>query len=65
MITTPPLNNGINIEIARRLKEKAVYAPCRHSGEDVRWLDLHAIDPEIVKYEFVRILQERGVDISL
>lgn len=65
VITTPPLNNGINIEIARRLKEKAVYAPCRHSGEDVRWLDLHAIDPEIIKYEFVRILQERGVDISL
>jgi len=57
VITTPPLDNGINIEIAKRLKEKAVYAPCLHSGEEVKWLNLHAIDPEIVKYEFVHMLQ--------
>jgi len=65
VITTPPLNNGINIEIAKRLREKAVYAPCRHSGEEVKPLNLHAIDPEIVKYEFVRMLQEKGVGILL
>jgi ribulose 1,5-bisphosphate synthetase/thiazole synthase len=65
VITTPPLDNGINIEIAKRLKEKAVYAPCRHSGEEVKWLNLHAIDAEIVKYEFVHMLQERGVDLLL
>lgn len=53
----------VHSEIAKRLKEKAVYAPCRHSGEEVKPLDLHAVDPEITKYEFVRMLQERGVDI--
>jgi hypothetical protein len=65
VITTPPLNNGINIEIAKRLKEKQVYAPCRHSGEDTEWLHLHAIDPEITKYELGCMLQEQGVDILL
>lgn len=65
VITTPPLDNGINIEIARRLRERDVYSPCRNSGEDVEWLNLHAIDPEIVKYEFLCMLQERGVEFLL
>jgi len=65
VITTPPLNNGINFEIAGRLKEKAVYAPCRYSEDDTKRLDLHAIDPEIVKHEFVRMLQQAGVEILL
>jgi len=65
VITTPPLDNGINAEIARRLKEKGVYVPCRHSGEEVGWLNLHAIDPEMVKYEFVRMLQEQDIDLLL
>lgn len=65
VITVPPLDNGINIDIAKRLQEREAYAPCRHSGEEVRWLNMHAIDPEIIKYEFVRMLQEQGVDILL
>ena len=65
VITTPPLNNGFNMEIARRLKEKAVYAPCRHSGEETEWLELRAMDPEIIKYELVRMLQEKGVELLL
>ena len=65
VITTPPLNNGINIEIAGRLKKKNVYIPCRHSGPDTEWLEMRSVDPEIVKYEFVRMLQEKGVDILL
>jgi ribulose 1,5-bisphosphate synthetase/thiazole synthase len=65
VITTPPLNNGINIEIAGRLKKKNVYVPCRHSGPDTEWLEMSSVDPEIVKYEFVRMLQEKGVDILL
>lgn len=65
VITTPPLNNGINMEFARRLKEKAVYAPCRNSGAEVVDLNMHSIDPEILKYEFVRMLQEHSVDILL
>ena len=65
VITTPPLNNGINLEIADRLKQRNVYIPCRHSGPDTEELEMRAVDPEIVKYEFVRMLQENGVDILL
>ena len=65
VITTPPLNNGINLEIADRLKQKNVYIPCKHSGPDTEWLEMRAVDPEIVKYEFVRMLQEKGVDMLL
>ena len=65
VITTPPLNNGINLEIAGRLKKKNVYVPCRHSGPDTEWLEMRSVDPETVKYEFVHMLQEKGVDILL
>ena len=63
VITTPPLNNGINLEIAEQLKKENVYVPCRHSGPDTESLEMLAIDPEVVKYEFVRMLRDRGVDI--
>jgi hypothetical protein len=49
VITTPPLNNGINIEIADRLKKRNVYVPCKHSGPDTEWLEMRAVDPEVVK----------------
>ena len=65
VITTPPLNNGINLELGKRLREKAVYAPCLHSDELTKPLELHAIDPEILKYELVCMLQEAGVEILL
>jgi ribulose 1,5-bisphosphate synthetase/thiazole synthase len=65
VITTPPLDNGINLEIARRLKEKSVYVPCRHSEPELTALNLHAIDPEIAKYELARMLQENNADILL
>ena len=62
VITTPPLDNGINLEIGGRLKDRGVYVPCRHSGEESEWLNMHAVDPEYIKYEFVRMLQESRVD---
>jgi ribulose 1,5-bisphosphate synthetase/thiazole synthase len=62
VITTPPLNNGINLEIGRRLKDRGVYVPCRDSGEEVEWLQMHALDPEFVKYELIHMLQEAGVE---
>ena len=65
VITTPPLNNGINSEIANRLREKLVYTPCRHSGEEVEWLNMHAMDPEVIKYEFLQMLQENKIDLAL
>jgi glycine/D-amino acid oxidase-like deaminating enzyme len=65
VITTPPLSNGINLTLAERLKEKAVYAPCRHSDDIAGPLELHAMDPEILKYELVCMLQEQGVEFLL
>jgi glycine/D-amino acid oxidase-like deaminating enzyme len=62
VITTPPLNNGINREIGRRLQEKSVYALCQNSGGEV---ELNAIDPEIIKYEFFVMLRELGTDFLL
>ena len=62
VITTPPLNNGLNIEIYRRLKEKSVYARCNNSGEEI---ELNAIDPEIVKFELFQMLQEQGIEFLL
>ncbi len=62
VITTPPLNNGLNIEICRRLKEKSVYARCENSGEEI---ELNALDPEVVKYELFHMLQEHRVDFLL
>ncbi len=62
VITTPPLNNGVNLEIGRRLKDRGIYVPCHDSGEEVEWLQMHAIDPEFVKYEFIHMLQEVGVE---
>ena len=65
VITTPPLNNGINLEFGERLKEKAVYTPCTNSDEPTIPLKLHALDPEILKYEFFCMLREAGVDLLL
>jgi ribulose 1,5-bisphosphate synthetase/thiazole synthase len=65
VITVPPLNNGINLEIARRLKEKGVYVPCRHSGADTEWLNMRSIDPEITKYELGLMLHEAHVEVLL
>jgi len=55
VITTPPLDNGINSEISGRLKERGVYAPCNNSGEETASLSFHAIEPEVIKYEFMRM----------
>jgi ribulose 1,5-bisphosphate synthetase/thiazole synthase len=65
VITTPPLNNGINLEFGNRLKEKTVYTPCLHSDELTKPLELHAIDPEILKYELFCMLNEADVEILL
>ena len=65
VLTTPPLDNGINAELAQRLKEKGAYVPCQRSGPEVAHLDMYGIDPEIAKYEFLKWLQEQGVKILL
>jgi hypothetical protein len=63
VITTPPLDNGWNAEIARRLQKKGAYAPTRHSEAEIVGLNFHALDPETLKYEFLQMLFEQKVAI--
>jgi hypothetical protein len=63
VITTPPLDNGLNAEIARRLLKKESYVQTRASEAEIVGLNFHALDPEILKYQFVGMLLEHGVEI--
>jgi glycine/D-amino acid oxidase-like deaminating enzyme len=69
VITTPPLNNGINREFARRLADWESYAPDRakEDSTESEFIDgsdtLLPYDPETMKYEFVRMLLDEQVDI--
>jgi ribulose 1,5-bisphosphate synthetase/thiazole synthase len=65
VITTPPLDNGINREIGERLRAKGVYAPLQRPGAEMIALKMHAIDPEVVKYELVQMLGEQQVQLLL
>jgi hypothetical protein len=65
VITTPPLDNGINREIAERLRRKRVYAPLQRPGAEMIALKMHAIDPEVVKQELVDMLREARVELLL
>lgn len=65
VLTVPPLDNGINIELAERLKKRGAYVPCLNSGPEVAHLYMYGIDPEIAKYEFIKWLQEEDVKILL
>lgn len=65
VITTPPLDNGINLEIRERLNRWGAYLACRHSGTEVAAQKLHAIEPEVIKYELTNMLKEAGVEILL
>ena len=65
VITTPPLDNGINREIAERLRRKHVYAPLQKPGAEMIALKMHAIDPEVVKQELVDMLREARVELLL
>jgi len=63
VITTPPLNNGINSEIRQRLEEVRTYIQCEHVGDDPSNQGLVAVDPEILKYELVKMLLEQDVKL--
>jgi ribulose 1,5-bisphosphate synthetase/thiazole synthase len=65
VITTPPLDNGINREVAERLRRKRVYAPLQKPGAEMIALKMHAIDPEVVKHELIEMLREAGVELLL
>ena len=65
VITTPPLDNGLNREIGARLRRKRVYAPLHKPGAEMIALKMHAIDPEVVKQELVDLLREARVELLL
>lgn len=72
VITTPPLNNGINREVGRLLSDQRAYVFCQHSGRDPEGAEqrnpaelMHAVDPELIKYEFPRLLLAAGVRLLL
>ena len=65
VITTPPLNNGINNEIRARLEKRKTYVPTKdpESSPVTEWLI--GYDPEILKYELMRMLREEKVRVLL
>jgi len=63
VVTTPPLDNGLNAEIARRLQKRGAYVPTRASEAEIVGLNFHALDPEILKYQFMQMLLDHGVEI--
>jgi glycine/D-amino acid oxidase-like deaminating enzyme len=65
VITTPPLDNGINRQIGERLRRKNVYAPLQKPGAEMIALKMHAIDPEVLKQELVAMLREAHVELLL
>lgn len=65
VITTPPLNNGINNEIRARLERRETYVPTRDPGDDPATESLVGYDPEILKYELMRMLRETRVHVLL
>jgi ribulose 1,5-bisphosphate synthetase/thiazole synthase len=57
VITVPPLDNGINTEIRRRLEAARTYQECPNLGDDDPAVDgLIAVDPEVLKYELTAMV---------
>lgn len=65
VITTPPLNNGISSEIRQRLEDARTYIKCENVGDDPANQGLVAVDPEILKYELVKMLLKQDVRLLL
>jgi len=63
VITTPPLDNGFNRELAERLVTQRAYAPLATPGAEMIALRMRAMDPEMVKHELVAMLREAGVRV--
>lgn len=61
VITTPPLNNGINSEIRGKLENLGSYRKCINLGGDPAVEGIIAVDPELLKYELMEMLLKGGV----
>lgn len=65
VITVPPLDNGINAEVRRRLEEARTYQECANLGDDPAVEGLIAVDPEILKFELLTLLLDSGARLLL
>jgi FAD dependent oxidoreductase len=65
VITVPPLDNGINADVRRRLEESRTYQLCPNAGDDPSVDGLIAVDPEILKYELQELALESGAELLL
>jgi hypothetical protein len=66
VITVPPMDNGICAEVRERLETAHSYRACPNAGEDDPAVEgLIALDPEILKHELSRMLQDAGVKLLL
>ncbi|MEM3384421.1 MAG: FAD-dependent oxidoreductase [Nitrososphaeria archaeon] len=69
VITVPPMNNGLQLEIAQRLQEMGGFSPLiglndYYSKNDVSAYT-HAFDPELLKLLSIKMLKENGVNLLL
>jgi FAD dependent oxidoreductase len=65
VITVPPLDNGFNGEVRRRLEAARTYQECANSGDDPSVDGLIAVDPEILKFELLTLLLDSGARLLL
>jgi len=69
VITVPPMNNGLQLEIAQRLQEMGAYASLKSLSEYYSKNDVsaytHAFDPEALKLVSIKMLKESGVHLLL
>jgi ribulose 1,5-bisphosphate synthetase/thiazole synthase len=65
VITVPPLDNGLNAEIRAELERADVYQVGQDLGDDPSVDGLIAVDPELLKQQFVTMLREADVDLLL
>ena len=65
VITVPPLDNGICIEVRDELVRAGVYCKGENLGDDPSVDGLIAVDPESLKQRFMTMLLEAGVDVLL
>ena len=65
VITVPPLDNGINLELRDELVRADVYHEGEDLGDDPSVDGLISVDPELLKHRFMAMLLQAGADVLL
>ncbi len=65
VITVPPLDNGINVEIRQELERADSYHEGKNLGDDPAVDGLIAVDPELLKQHMMTMLLDAGVEVLL